>query len=67
MNRYTPYYSDHDALCVAVEKVIKNLKYKNYANSIFQVWIADQWKAPELCETLMNEDRSDSELVNNLV
>ena len=22
LNRYTPYYSDHDALCVAVEKVI---------------------------------------------
>ena len=26
LNRYTPYYSDHDALCVAVEKVITYLK-----------------------------------------
>ena len=30
LNRYTPYYSDHDALCVAVEKVIYSLKFIIY-------------------------------------
>ena len=26
LNRYTPYYSEHDALCVAVQNLIKHFK-----------------------------------------
>ena len=47
LNRYTPYYCDHDALCVAVEKVIYSLKFIIYANCFLQVWISDEWKVPE--------------------
>ena len=29
LDLYTPYYSDHDALCVAVDKVINGMTFTN--------------------------------------
>ena len=35
LDLYTPYYSDHDALCVAVDKVINGMKFIIYTNCLF--------------------------------
>ena len=35
LDLYTPYYSDHDALCVAVDKVLNGTKFIIYTNCLF--------------------------------